>query len=77
MSFVFRNYNFYPLEKKKCECSVDALSLKTGKKKPDNVENLILIEGRSKKRVCDRSVDGSALFFDEMAVAVMQHRREQ
>ena len=73
MSFVFRNYNFYPLEKKKCECSVDALSLKTGKKKPDNVENLILIEGRSQKRVCDRSVDGSALFFDEMAVAVMQH----
>ena len=72
MSFVFGNYNFYPLGKKKiCECSANALSPKTSKKKPDNVEKLILIEGRSQKRVCDRSADGSALFFDETMVAVV------
>ena len=49
------------------------LSLKTSKKRPDNVENLFLIKGRSQKRVYDRNVNGSALFPNEMAVAIVQH----
>ena len=53
------------------------LSPKTSKKWLDNVENLFLIEGRSQKRVCDRNVDGSALFPDKTTVAAVQHRQEQ
>ena len=52
------------------------LSPKTSKKRIANVENLILTEERSQKRVCDRNLKRSAVFPDETVVAAMQHPRE-
>jgi len=59
------------------DAKITMLSPKTSKKRIANVENLILMEERSQKRVCDRNVKRSAVFPDETVVVAMQHPREQ